>query len=121
LFLICLLGVATIVQVAVAAAESLMFDVVQAEAAHDQRTGEPIVSYRFTPESARIFAEFTLRNLGHPVEMRVDGRALARPVIREPILQGAGQISGHLSEQEARDIAAGLSAGTKLEIEALPN
>jgi preprotein translocase subunit SecD len=43
-----------------------------------------------------------------------------RPVVREPILGGSGQISGMTSVEEARDIAARLSSGAaKLELEAL--
>src|SRR5712671_6369586 len=102
--------------IATAAAEPLLFDVAQAELVYDQRTGEPMVSFRFTPDSARRFAQFTSQNVGHAAEMRVDGKAYSRPVIREPIIGGSGQISGHLSEQEGRDLAARLSAGTKLEI-----
>jgi preprotein translocase subunit SecD len=105
----------------VARAEPLFFDVAKAELAYDQRTSEPIVSFRFTPDSAHKFAQFTLQNVGRAVEMRVDGKAYSRPVIREPILQGTGQISGPLGEQEARDLAARLSAGAKLEIEAVAN
>jgi hypothetical protein len=112
---------ATILCVATATAEPLLFDIAAAEVAFDQRTGEPVVSFRFTPDSARKFAEFTRQNVGHPAEMRVDGKALSRPVIREPILGGSGQISSHFTEQEARDLAARLTAGTRLEIEALPN
>jgi preprotein translocase subunit SecD len=106
---------------AAATAEPLLLEVAKAELAYDQRTNEPIVSIRFTPDSGRKFAEFTAQNVGRPAEMRVDGKAYARPVIREPILGGSGQISGHFSEQEAKDLAARLSAGTKLEIEAVAN
>jgi preprotein translocase subunit SecD len=112
---------ATIFGIAAAAAEPLMFDIAQAEVAYDQRNGEPVVNFRFTPDSARKFAEFTQRNVGHPAEMRVDGKVLSRPVIREPILGGSGQISSHFSVQEAEDLAAHLSSGTKLEVEAVAN
>ena len=115
------LAAATILQVAAAAAEPLMFDIAQAELAYDPRSGVPVVSFRFTPDSARKFAQLTLQNVGHVIEMRVDGKVLSRPVIREPILQNSGQISGHLSVQEARDLAARLSSGTQLEIEAMAN
>jgi preprotein translocase subunit SecD len=114
-----LLGAAAML--GVARAEPLIFDVAKAELAYDQRTSEPIVSFRFTADSARKFAEFTAQNIGRPAEIRVDGKALARPVIREPILGGAGQISGHFSEPEARNLAARLSAGAKIEIEAVAN
>jgi preprotein translocase subunit SecD len=116
-----MLAAATILGIAAAAAEPLLFDIAQAEVAYDQRTGEPVVSFRFTPDSARKFAEFTRRNVGHPAEMRVDGKALSRPVIREPILGGSGQISSHFSVPQAQDLAARLTGGTKLEIEAVAN
>jgi preprotein translocase subunit SecD len=116
-----MLAVATIFGLASAAAEPLLFDIAQAEVAYDQRSGEPVVSFRFTPDSARKFAEFTQSNVGRAAEMRVDGKVLSRSVIREPILGGSGQIAGHLSRQEAQDLAARLTAGTKLEIEAVAN
>jgi preprotein translocase subunit SecD len=113
------LGVALIFQIAVA--EPLLFDVAQAEVAYDQRTSEPLVSFRFTPDSTRRFAEFTRQNVGHVAEIRVDGKVYSRPVIREPILGGSGQISGHLSVPEAKELAARLAGGGKLEIEAMAN
>ncbi len=117
-----LLGVAALFQVArIVAAEPLLFDIAQAEVAHDQRSGEPLISFQFTEASAREFTAFTRRNIGRTTEIRVDGKVLSRPVTREPILGGAGQISGHFSVQEARDLAAHLTAGTKLEIEAVAN
>jgi SecD/SecF fusion protein len=117
----CILGAATILQIAAAAAEPLVLDIAKAELAYDQRTGEPIVSFRFTPDSGQRFAEFTAQNVGHMTEIRVDGRALTRIVIREPILGGAGQISGHFSVPEAQGLAARLSTGTQVEIEAVAN
>jgi preprotein translocase subunit SecD len=116
-----MLAVATIFGIAAAAAEPVLFDIAQAEVAYDQRSGEPVVSFRFTPDSARKFGELTQRNVGHVIELRVDGKVLSRPVIREPILQGVGQISSHFSVQDAQDLAARLASGTKLEIEAVAN
>jgi SecD-like export protein len=117
----CAPAIATIFWIAAVAAEPLLFDIARAELAYDQRTGEPIVSFRFTPASGQKFAEFTARNVGRMTELRVDGKVLSRIVIREPILQGSGQISGHFSVQEAQDLAAHLTAGTQLEIEAVAN
>jgi hypothetical protein len=55
--LACLLAVATIFGIAAAAAEPVLLDIAQAEVAYDQRTGEPLVSFRFTPDSARTKLE----------------------------------------------------------------
>jgi SecD/SecF fusion protein len=94
------------------------FDVAGADLGFDQRTGAPIVVFRLTEPSALRFAELTARNVGKPLAIRVDGRVLSKPVIREPIRGGSGQISGDLSVEEARDVANRLASGAaKLEFE----
>ena len=105
----------------IAPAEPLLFDVTQASPGFDQRTNEPLVTFCFTAESARKFARFTSENVGRAAEIRLDGKVLSRPIIREPILGGTGQLSGSFTVEQARDLAARLSAGTKLEIEAVAN
>ena len=84
----------------------------------DQRTREPIVSFKMNAASARAFAELTQRSVGKPMEFRVDGRVVMKSVIREPILGGGGQISGSFSVDEAKAVAERLSSGAaKLELE----
>ena len=71
-----------------------------------------------SPASQKSFTELTQKNVGRKLAIRVDGQILSAPVIREPILGGSGQISGHFTEQQARDIAARLSSGkSKLEFD----
>jgi preprotein translocase subunit SecD len=72
-----------------------------------------------TEASKRAFAEFTSRNIGHKMELRVDGKAVTAPVIREPILGGSGQISEKsMTVESAKAIAERLSTGkAKIEIE----
>jgi preprotein translocase subunit SecD len=109
-----------IASVVARAAEQLAVDVAQAEVAFDRRTGEPMVAFALTESSRRLFAELTARNVGRALVIRVDGRVLSKPVVREPILGGAGQISGGFSVDEAKDIAGRLSSGAaKLEFEAV--
>jgi preprotein translocase subunit SecD len=105
-----------------AAAETVVIEIVRAEMGFDQRTGQPVVSFTMTEASSQVFAELTRQNIGRPLEVRVDGRLVMKPVIREPILAGKGQLSGGLSVEQAKDLAARLSDGTaKMEIEAAPN
>ena len=59
----------------------------------------------------------TQKNVGRTTEFRVDGRVLMKPVIREPLLAGVFEISGHYSLNEAKDIAQRLSSGGKIEVE----
>ena len=96
-----------------------MLEVAQAEAGYDKWTRQPVVTFRLTLESAQKFADFTRANVGRAGEMRLDGKVLMRPVIREPILQGSVQIDGGFSEQDAKNLAARVPAGAKIEVEAV--
>jgi SecD/SecF fusion protein len=82
-----------------------------ARAGFDERTGEPIVSFRLDNLGARRFGEITRANVGRPFAIVLDGKVLSAPVIREPITQGSGQISGGFSVQETADLSALLRAG----------
>jgi preprotein translocase subunit SecD len=100
------------------ASEPIAIDVVSALPAFDQRTNQPVVTLKMTPASARLFAKLTAENVGRKVEVRVDGRTLMAPVIREPILGGTLQISGPYTVEQVRDLANRLSTGkTKVELE----
>src|SRR5690606_17299599 len=50
-------------------------------------------------------------NIGKQFAIVLDGKVLSAPVIREPIIGGAGQIEGGLSITEASSLAALLRAG----------
>ena len=88
---------------AVAAAEPLSIEIARAQVGFDPRTNEPVISFRMSEASKRVFADFTTKNVGRKVEIRVDGRALMAPVIREPILGGMGQIAAGLKLDEPRE------------------
>ena len=86
-------------------------DLVDAQPGFDQRTNEPIVSFRFNSSGARKFAEATQANVGKPFAIVLDNKVVSAPVIREPILGGSGQISGNFTVQQANDLAILLRAG----------
>ncbi len=69
-------------------------DLTDAQPGFDQRTSEPIVSFRFNTSGARKFAQVTQENVGKPFAIVLDNEVISAPVIREPILGGSGQISG---------------------------
>jgi hypothetical protein len=52
--------------------------------------------------------------------MRIEGKSLMKPVLREPIIGGVVQITMD-SIEETRRLADRLSNGTKLEIDAVSN
>ena len=105
-----------------AVAEPLHIEVASAKRAYDLRTGEPVISFAMTSPSARAFAQLTLKNVGRKVAIIIDGHMFSAPVIREPILGGSGQVSGHFSPEEAEEISLRLSSGAaKMEMEILPD
>ena len=86
-------------------------DLVDAQPGFDQRSNEPIVSFRFNSSGARKFAEATQQNVGKPFAIVLDNKVISAPVIREPIIGGSGQISGNFTVQSANDLSILLRAG----------
>jgi preprotein translocase subunit SecD len=86
-------------------------DLTDAQPGFDQRTSEPIVSFRFNANGARAFARATQDNVGRPFAIVLDNKVISAPVIREPILGGSGQISGNFTVEQANDLAILLRAG----------
>jgi preprotein translocase subunit SecD len=86
-------------------------DLTDAQAGFDQRTSEPIVSFRFNTSGARKFATATQENVGLRFAIVLDNKVISAPVIREPILGGSGQISGNSTVESPNDLAILLRAG----------
>jgi preprotein translocase subunit SecD len=86
-------------------------DLTDAQPGFDQRSNEPIVSFRFNTSGSRKFAQATSENVGQPFAIVLDNEVISAPVIREPITGGSGQISGSFTVQAANDLAILLRAG----------
>ena len=86
-------------------------DLTDAQPGFDQRTNEPIVSFRFNASGARKFGQITTENVGRPFAIVLDNEVISAPVIREPIIGGSGQISGSFTVESANDLAILLRAG----------
>jgi preprotein translocase subunit SecD len=86
-------------------------DLTDAQASFDQRTGEPIVNFKFNGAGARKFGRATQDNVGRPFAIVLDNKVISAPVIREPILGGSGQISGSFTVESANNLAILLRAG----------
>ncbi|MEW6454154.1 MAG: hypothetical protein AB1490_26175 [Pseudomonadota bacterium] len=100
-------------------AEPIAIDVVSAELGFDQRSGQPVISFKMTPASQGLFANFTAANVGRKMDIRVDGQTLMSAVIREPIVGGTGQIADRsLTASQMKDLAGQIAAGrAKIEFE----
>lgn len=86
-------------------------DLVDAQPGFDQRTNEPIISFRFNQAGARKFGKFTSENVGAPFAIVLDNHVISAPVIRDAILGGSGQISGSFTVESANNLAIQLRSG----------
>jgi protein-export membrane protein SecD len=86
-------------------------DLTDAQPTFDQRTNEPVVSFRCNQKGALRFGRLTQENVSKPFAIVLDNRVVSAPVINEPILGGTGQISGRFTTQEASDLAIVLRSG----------
>ena len=84
---------------------------VDAQPGFDQRTGQPVVNFRFDTAGGRQFGEATRDNVGRPFAIVLDNEVISAPVIREPIMGGQGQISGNFTVQEANNLSILLRSG----------
>ena len=86
-------------------------ELVDAQTGFDQRTGEPIISFRFNNAGARKFGNFTKDHVNRAFAIVLDDKVVSAPVIREPILGGSGQISGSFTVASANQLAIQLRSG----------
>jgi protein-export membrane protein SecD len=86
-------------------------DLTDAQPGFDSRTNEPIVNFRFNQKGAREFGKLTAENVSKPFAIVLDDVVVSYPRINEPILGGAGMISGNFTVDEANDLAIVLRSG----------
>jgi len=87
--------------------------ITDARVAFDQNN-QPVINFTLNSEGARIFGDFTAKNVGKRLAVVLDETVYSAPVIRERIGGGSGQISGGFSVEEAHDVAIALRSGALL-------
>jgi preprotein translocase subunit SecD len=73
--------------------------------------GERAFSFTLEPDATRLFAAYTAAHLGEYVAIVLDGAVISAPVIRAPIGDGKGRISGILTASELDEIVTVLKFG----------
>lgn len=86
-------------------------DLTDAQPGFDQRTGEPIVNFRFTVRGGQRFGQATTENVGRALAIVLDKKVISAPRILQPITGGQGQISGRFTVEQANNLAILLRAG----------
>jgi len=113
--LLLLLGALPIISAS--ADEMIVLSVVSAGADHDVRTGKPILVIKLDEASTRTFSTFSSTYVGSKIGLRVDGKVLAEPVMREPITTGSLQIYLGDQSERANNLAEQVSKpGAKVEV-----
>ncbi|WP_421725965.1 SecDF P1 head subdomain-containing protein [Bauldia sp.] len=109
-----------VLTVSAAWAEPLILSIDTAEVGESLVTEEPVIRVRLSDESTTAFGEFTERNIGLQVEIRVDGTVVSAPVIRESIFGGYVEITGFNEAEDATGVAERMTTdGVTVEVEVL--
>ncbi|TQR33677.1 protein translocase subunit SecD [Campylobacter sp. MIT 99-7217] len=82
-----------------------------ARVAFSQDQNTPIINFTLNSQGARIFADYTEKNVGKRLAIVLDNKVYSAPRINERIGGGSGQISGNFTPNEARDVAVALRSG----------
>jgi preprotein translocase subunit SecD len=82
-----------------------------AQSGADPWSAEPMVSIRFDERGAALFNRVTAANVGRFLAIVIDGRVASSPRVMSPMTDGRAQITGALTWEEARALAATLRGG----------
>jgi preprotein translocase subunit SecD len=74
------------------------------------QANQPVINFTLNSEGAKIFGDWTGKNVGEYLAIVIDNKVLSAPVIKERIGGGAGQITV-TDPQEAHDLAIALRSG----------
>lgn len=85
-------------------------ELVDAQPAFDQNN-RPAVNFRFNPQGARKFGDYTAANIGAPFAIVLDSEVISAPVIQSHIPGGSGIITGSFTVEESTELAVLLRAG----------
>jgi protein-export membrane protein SecD len=72
----------------------------------------PSVSIEFDQTGARKFGQLTARNVDRQIAIVLDDQVVSAPTVQTAIRGGEARITGQFSDQEARDLALMLRAGS---------
>jgi preprotein translocase subunit SecD len=85
--------------------------IVEAKINTANNMGDISVTVSFNETSSRQFGDLTTNNVQRRLAIVLDGVVQSAPVIREPIINGAAEISGDFTLDQARDLAVTLRSG----------
>ena len=75
------------------------------------KTGEYEISFVLKSDSTKIFGDYTTANTGKYLAIVLDKQVVSAPVIKVPITDGQGVISGSFTQETAQTLAVQLRSG----------
>jgi len=82
-----------------------------AQVAFQQTTNQPYISFELSSEGAKIFSDYTTKNVNKFLAITLDKRVISSPVIKSAITEGKGIIEGRFTLEEAKSLVLQLKYG----------
>lgn len=82
-----------------------------ANVAFNQTTNQPYIQFTLTEDGAKIFGDYTSKNVGKFLAITIDQQVISSPVIKSAITQGQGIIEGRFTPEEANRLVLQLKYG----------
>jgi preprotein translocase subunit SecD len=100
-----------------ASAETLSVEVQSSSVDRDKTTNEVVVTIELSPEGKTAFENFTQRNVGKSVEVRLGTTVLLRARLVEKISGGIIRANTKFTDEEGQKVASQLKRGTLITLE----
>lgn len=100
-----------------AAGETINVEVQSSSVERDKRTNEVVVTIELTAEGKTVFENFTERNVGRQIEIRLGGMVLLKARLVEKIAGGIIRANTKFTEDEGKKVSAQLTRGTMITLE----
>lgn len=100
-----------------ASAESISVEVQSSSVDRDKQTNEVVVTIELSPEGKTAFENFTQRNVGKNIEVRLGTTVLLKARLVEKISGGIIRANTKFTEDEGKKVSAQLTRGTMITLE----
>lgn len=97
-------------------AESIGLEVQSSSVERDKTTNEMVVIIELTPDGKNAFENFTQRNVGRSMEIRIGSTLLLKARLVEKISGGIIRANTKFNEDDARKVSAQLTRGTMITV-----
>jgi preprotein translocase subunit SecD len=114
---ICLAAVSVAALSFPAAAEIINLEVASSSVERDKTTNEVVVIIELSPDAKTAFENFSQRNQGRNIEIRIGTTLLLKARLIEKIAGGTIRANTKFSEDEGNKVASQLTRGTLITLE----